>query len=181
MASGIQDLEWFARESLLRGLGKQEIRKALLEAGWTEDQVSNALGAYADVACAVPVPKPRPQLSRALLILDAPSVQRQRKMDGVHVQDLSTIASYVNGYFTRHKTLPADLGTLAKEPGYRVAQSDPESGKPYDYQILESTTYRLCADFATDSTSESSHAYPNVKWVHTQGHHCFDRNTGKSE
>jgi len=63
MATGIQDLEWFTRESLLRGLGKQEIRKAMLDAGWTEDQVSVALGAYADVAFVVPVPKPRPQLS----------------------------------------------------------------------------------------------------------------------
>ncbi len=63
MASGIQDLEWFARESLLRGLGKQEIRKAMLDAGWSEDQVRNAVDAYADVAFAVPVPRPRPQLS----------------------------------------------------------------------------------------------------------------------
>jgi hypothetical protein len=63
MASGIQDLEWFARESLLRGLGKQEIRKAMLDAGWTVDQVGNAVDAYADVAFPVPVPKPRPQLS----------------------------------------------------------------------------------------------------------------------
>jgi Domain of unknown function (DUF5671) len=63
MASGIQDLEWFARESLSRGLGKPGIRKAMLDAGWTEDQADNALGAYADVEFAVPVPKPRPQLS----------------------------------------------------------------------------------------------------------------------
>jgi hypothetical protein len=63
MASGIQDLEWFARESLLRGLGKPEIRKAMLQAGWTEDQVRNAVDAYADVTFPVPIPKPRPQLS----------------------------------------------------------------------------------------------------------------------
>jgi hypothetical protein len=63
MASGIQDLEWFARESLSRGLGKHEVRKAMLEAGWTEDQARGALDAYADVAFPVPVPKPRPQLS----------------------------------------------------------------------------------------------------------------------
>jgi type II secretory pathway pseudopilin PulG len=117
----------------------------------------------------------------ALVMLGAPSAQRQRKMDAVRIQDLTTIASHVNGYFTGHKTLPADLGTLAKEPGYRIRQSDPETGKPYDYQILDSTTYRLCAEFATDSSSKSSDAYANVKWAHAQGHHCFDRNTGKSE
>jgi hypothetical protein len=61
-ASGLQDLEWFARESLLRGFGKEEIRKAMLEVGWTEDQARNALDACADMAFAVPIPKPRPQL-----------------------------------------------------------------------------------------------------------------------
>jgi hypothetical protein len=63
MASGISDLEWFARESLLRGLGKAEIRTAMLAAGWTDDQVGNVLNAYADAPFPVPIPKPRPQLS----------------------------------------------------------------------------------------------------------------------
>jgi hypothetical protein len=63
MASGIQDLEWFAREALLKGLGKAQIRNAMLEAGWTEDQVRNVLDAYADADFPVPVPKPRPHLS----------------------------------------------------------------------------------------------------------------------
>jgi hypothetical protein len=120
----------------------------------------------------------------ALAILGPPSVQRQRKMDGVRIQDLSNIASYVNGYFTRHKVLPTDLGALTKEPGYRVAQSDPETGKPYGYQILDANLYRLCADFSTDSATESSDQYNsrlNVRWAHAQGHQCFDRNTGKDE
>lgn len=63
MATGIQDLEWFARESLLKGLGKPEIRTAMLDAGWTEDQVRNALDAYSDATFPVPIPRPRPQLS----------------------------------------------------------------------------------------------------------------------
>ncbi len=37
------------RESLLRGLGKPEIRKAMLDAGWTENQIGNVMDAYADV------------------------------------------------------------------------------------------------------------------------------------
>jgi hypothetical protein len=119
----------------------------------------------------------------ALVMLGAPSVERQRKMDAARVQDLSNIASYVSGYFTRHKALPADLAALANEPGYRVLQSDPETGKPYGYQILDATSYRLCADFTTSSASESHDTYAiyaNVPWAHAKGHQCFDRNTGKS-
>jgi hypothetical protein len=120
----------------------------------------------------------------ALVILGAPSVQRQRKMDGVRVQDLSGIASYVNGYFTRHKALPPDVSTLAKEPGYSVRQNDPETGKLYEYQILDSTSYRLCAQFATDSATDAPEAYnpyANVTWAHAQGHQCFDRKTGHND
>jgi Domain of unknown function (DUF5671) len=63
MASGTQDLELFVRDALLRGQTKDAIRKALLDAGWTAEQASTALGAYADVSFAVPVPRPRAQLS----------------------------------------------------------------------------------------------------------------------
>lgn len=63
MASGTQDLELFVREALLRGAARSEIEKAMLDAGWTADQVKSALGAFADVPFSVPVPKPRPYLS----------------------------------------------------------------------------------------------------------------------
>lgn len=115
----------------------------------------------------------------ALVILGTPSAQRRHKLDAVRVQDLSGIASYVNGYFARHNAPPADLGVLTKEPGYRVVQSDPETGKLYKYEILDSTSYRLCAEFATDSP-EPINVYSNVTWAHAQGRQCFDRNTGKS-
>jgi Domain of unknown function (DUF5671) len=63
MASGTQDLDLFVREALLRGETKDTTRKALLEAGWTAEQARTALAAYADVAFALPVPRPRAQLS----------------------------------------------------------------------------------------------------------------------
>ncbi|HYB51422.1 MAG TPA: DUF5671 domain-containing protein [Burkholderiaceae bacterium] len=63
MASGTQELEFFARESLQRGLSRQDIEKALLTAGWSEEQVQSGLGAFADIPFPVPVPKPRTYLS----------------------------------------------------------------------------------------------------------------------
>lgn len=53
----------FVREALLRGLPRAQVEQALLQAGWRAEQVRRALGAYADVAFPVPVPRPRPYLS----------------------------------------------------------------------------------------------------------------------
>lgn len=63
MASATADLENFVRSGLQQGLPRNEIEAAMLSAGWTPDQARNALGAFADVAFAVPVPRPRPYLS----------------------------------------------------------------------------------------------------------------------
>lgn len=118
----------------------------------------------------------------AIIILGSPTEQRQRKLDGVRVQDLTSIGVSVNAYFRRHKELPTDLDALAKEPGYRIARGDPDTGKPYGYQILGVASYRLCADFTTDSATDASDSYTqitNVTWAHGRGHQCFDRNTNK--
>jgi hypothetical protein len=63
MAAGPQELEQFVREALLRGSSRPAIEHALLDAGWTQDQIRTALAAYADVPFPVPVPKPRAALS----------------------------------------------------------------------------------------------------------------------
>jgi hypothetical protein len=63
MTSGPRDLELFVRESLLRGLERESISKAMTDAGWTTDQARAALDAYGDHPFPVPVPRPRPQLS----------------------------------------------------------------------------------------------------------------------
>lgn len=118
----------------------------------------------------------------AIVVIGPPSVHRQRKMDEVRVQNLTYVGLSVNGYFARHKELPPDLDALAKEPGYHIVRSDPDTGKPYGYQILSPTSYRLCADFAADSAKnshDSYNAYINVTWAHGQGRQCFDRNTDK--
>ena len=63
MAAGVEELEAFVADALLRGESRADIEKVLLAAGWTAEQVNGALGAYADVPFSIPVPKPRPSLS----------------------------------------------------------------------------------------------------------------------
>jgi len=57
------ELDLFVRESLARGASKESVGQTLASAGWSSEQVTRALGAYADVASGVPVPKPRASLS----------------------------------------------------------------------------------------------------------------------
>lgn len=118
----------------------------------------------------------------SIVTLGGPSAQRQRKLDEVRVQNLTLISLSMNAYFTRHGKLPGDLDLLGKEPGYRIAQKDPDTGKPYKYDVLGATSYRLCADFAGDTGSDSRQStagYFDVQWIHGAGHQCFDRVTGK--
>ena len=63
MASGTQALESFVRDALLQGQSKEAIAQALKAAGWGDEQISDELNGYADVAFAVPVPRPRASLS----------------------------------------------------------------------------------------------------------------------
>ena len=57
------ELHHFVRESLSNGQPREEIEKALTDAGWPKDQIGDALGAFAESEFPVPVPKPRPYLS----------------------------------------------------------------------------------------------------------------------
>ena len=53
----------FVESALRAGQPRDAVRAALEKAGWSKDQVVDALAHYADVAFAVPVPRPRAQVS----------------------------------------------------------------------------------------------------------------------
>src|SRR5690349_10012648 len=57
------DLNSFVKEALARGIPKAEIQAALRKADWQDDEIKTALGTYADVPFAIPVPKRKPYLS----------------------------------------------------------------------------------------------------------------------
>jgi len=57
------DIHSFVKEALTRGISKTEIQAALRKANWKDDEIAPALGLYADVPFAIPVPKRKPYLS----------------------------------------------------------------------------------------------------------------------
>lgn len=56
------ELRSFVKESLEKGLKKEEISRVLHSAGWEEKEVKSTLSAFSDVDFPVPVPRPKPYL-----------------------------------------------------------------------------------------------------------------------
>lgn len=63
MARRDDELQRFVRDSLAAGIPRPDIEAALRTAGWSPEQVADALGAYSTIFFAVPVPTPRPYVS----------------------------------------------------------------------------------------------------------------------
>ena len=57
------ELSTFVKDALAQGHEREELRRVLREAGWRPEQVERALGRYAEVGFALPVPRPKPYLS----------------------------------------------------------------------------------------------------------------------
>lgn len=117
----------------------------------------------------------------AILILDPPSLQRQRTLDGKRIRDLINISYSIDVYWERKKSLPPELAALEREPGLKVPLKDPETGVAYVYETTNGKSYRLCAVFSLDSSEESQGYDSYRKWSHGAGRHCFDLKPLKSE
>jgi type III secretory pathway component EscS len=57
------ELRRFVERALAAGVSREDATRALEDAGWSRAQIRDALDDWADVSFAVPVPRPRPQLS----------------------------------------------------------------------------------------------------------------------
>jgi hypothetical protein len=114
-----------------------------------------------------------------LIAIGPPELQRKHKFDEQRVADLKNISLHLKYYAGQHQQLPADLATLAKQPGLHIP-SDPESGLAYEYKTTAGG-YQLCAIFALESEhGQNTRAYSDSsEWPHGSGRNCFDRQPGK--
>lgn len=106
-------------------------------------------------------------------VMGTPDRQRLIRADRQRLRDIRSIAQKLSWKATRKDEykLPKTLleNNLAK---------DPLTNQPYLYERLSETTYQLCAEFATDSSTyllQNRSQDRNVdKWAHPQGRHCFN-------
>jgi len=106
-----------------------------------------------------------------LMVLGPPAEQRERRMDDKRVEDLAAIGRAADLYQSRHGELPPSLGQMEQEAGSALSTHDPGTQRLYEYRVLGSDKYELCAEFKRDSTRRASG--PGDFWYHGAGRRCF--------
>lgn len=117
----------------------------------------------------------------SLFMLESPAVTRNRKLDSQIISNLSSIESMIGQYYNNQDKLPADLDALKTEFNY-LSDSElkhPVSGAMYEYKIVDSDNYQLCADFLTTTDSQGQTYYYDPMWSHQSGYQCFNRKATK--
>lgn len=110
-------------------------------------------------------------------VLGSPRSQRLLKYDEQKVNDLMSIKSSVENFYSNKGILPKDFNDLSAS-NYYVSQTDSQTNQPYEYVVTGKLAYELCAVFNTATPPASK---PNVymrpigyeSWDHALGRHCF--------
>jgi len=124
-------------------------------------------------------------------IAGTPTDRRIARFDERRVQDLSSIQSQIITYWQNKKVLPPVLGDLTNDILNITVPVDPKTGGAYEYKILGSLKFQLCATFETENRGDINNiglkTAPldnpqavesmaiNSVWDHGIGRTCFER------
>ena len=117
-----------------------------------------------------------------LIMIGTPARARERRLDDLRVQDLSSIAGAFDAYFTKHAALPDTVDSLVSAHLLDHVPSDPSTGVRYPIYLTGGRSYRLCATFAQpldtmdrrDSNNFGGLYRGAHSWKHGKGESCFD-------
>jgi len=111
-------------------------------------------------------------------IMQSPGTARLKKADATRTDDLIWIRNGVRSYYNSEGHLPESLAQLVDrlEP---ERLRDPITQAPYEYRLVDSGHFELCAHFALDSRNErGAPSYPDPGGdtdlsLHGPGDQCF--------
>lgn len=118
----------------------------------------------------------------AFSVIGSPATQRQLRYDSQRLSDLQNIQSQVLNYYQQKGEVPESLEGLNDSLSHFVIPNDPESGESYRFEKVSALSFKLCANFDTESNerelSQTMHYGMDVindNWKHAAGQACFDR------
>jgi hypothetical protein len=120
-------------------------------------------------------------------VLGSPAQARKIRFDNQKVNDLQGVQWQVVSFWQQKQKLPASLNELEDPIRDGVIPVDRQSGNPYEYLAVASTTFKLCAEFnlptpermITGRDISMTMPAPVGKgfenWKHAAGKQCFER------
>jgi len=135
-----------------------------------------------------PTPRPggTPQLARvagAIVVIVAltgmwlagsPARARRQELDQRRVRDLNNLSNAVGAEMSSFGRFPPTLGALVHgRPRADLSLADPVTHVPYDYAVVDSTHYQLCATFDAPDSIGPYGERVDPFWRHAAGHACF--------
>lgn len=110
-----------------------------------------------------------------LVVAGSPGRERIRQLDARRLDDLMGISRSITGWAYDHRRLPASLDELMASPEITdVASHDPVTRTVYEYRVIDSLHYQLCATFATaDSLVPRGSREASAFWRHPPGRMCY--------
>jgi len=117
--------------------------------------------------------------------IETPNEVREMNLDAKQVSDLQEIQSHIESYVVLNAKLPEDISTAYNTLSEPVA---PEGRNDYTYQVVDAQSFKLCAEFAGESSTSDNLYYPEkmmysepfsirnpYDWNHGSGEWCFTR------
>jgi hypothetical protein len=96
--------------------------------------------------------------------------------DSTRINHFTSIKHAVESHYSANKNLPSSLNELKNSANY----NDPKTSKPYDYKVVSSTSYELCAEFETnkgDGAQEEAYRYYYTEENnYKKGYYCIAYN-----
>lgn len=117
-------------------------------------------------------------------IVGTPQEARMHRIDQEKIYHLQSIQSQIVSYWQQKQRLPIQLAELNDSLSSFSVPVNPETRLPYDYEVIGTTSFKLCAEFNTASsdgfTRDSDVSVPITidtydNWQHGLGRHCFER------
>lgn len=115
----------------------------------------------------------------AFMNVESPRETKMRKIDESVLRSFSQIRYAIDNYYQGEQVLPGSLEVLKDSNYTPIINEDqikhPQSGNSYEYNIIATTTYELCADFLTANKNRedsSDQAYKD-EFPHDIGRQCF--------
>lgn len=110
-----------------------------------------------------------PVLIAGFVIGGTPATLQEIALDTKRMNDFEMIKQGIDLYFQDNNKLPVSIDEL----NMKTQLVDPTTNGPYHYEIVSNSSYKLCAEFSTDSNQAENMYQSSSTKRHNKGYDCI--------